>query len=119
MTQIPINTKNIWYTVVNHYGRTNSKNSCRPFEGVCLDTGAQRSVIGKPQAQAYCRQHSIDYRSQPSKMLFRFGDGTFPSLAMIRIRIPTPNKIYLHLLLNLVAADVPFLIGLDVLDRES
>lgn len=44
-------------SVLNHFRRTHSKKSCRLFQGVCLDTGAQRSVIGKPQALAYCNQH--------------------------------------------------------------
>ena len=37
----------------------------------------------------------------------------------MEIRIPTPNGSFLRIQLGVISADVPMLLGLDVLDRES
>lgn len=55
----------------------------------------------------------------PSSTTFRFGDGKYESLGKLAIRIPTPNKSYIPLLIDVVSADVPHLLGLDRLDEEQ
>ncbi len=37
----------------------------------------------------------------------------------MHIRIPRPNGSFLSILLDVISADVPMLLGLDILDRES
>jgi hypothetical protein len=89
------------------------------FNGICIDTGAQRSVVGLKQAKAYCDLSGISFRTEPSMTAFRFGDGTFKSLGLIPVRIPTPDGKFINIEMDVVKADVPMLIGLEVLDRES
>ena len=40
-------------------------------------------------------------------------------MGKIRIRIPTPDNSFIKFDSDIVSADVPMLIGLDILDRES
>ena len=51
------------------------------FQGVCIDTGAQASVVGKDQAKAYCHDSGVTFKISPSNTEFKFGDGYFKSLA--------------------------------------
>ena len=91
----------------------------KKFKGACFDIGAQRSVIGRNQSKAYCRFSGFKFKFSPSRTFFRFGDGCFASLGTIPVRIPCPDGSFLHIDIDVVAADVPMLIGLDVLDREE
>ena len=88
------------------------------FDGICIDTGAQRSVVGLKQAHAYCQLSGVPFKKRPSMTAFRFGDGTFQSLGSIPVRIPTPDGKFISIEMDVVQADVPMLIGLEVLDRE-
>lgn len=88
------------------------------FNGACIDTGAQKTVIGKKQARAYCQSQGMTMRLQKSQTAFKFGNGKHDSLGMIPIRIPTING-DISLEVDVVQPDVPLLLGLDVLDREQ
>ena len=90
----------------------------RTFHGGCLDIGAQRSVIGLPQAQAYCRKIGISFDMVPSNNSFRFGVGTAKSMGKIPIVISTPQNA-LTLWVDVITDNIPFLIGLDTLDKYS
>lgn len=87
------------------------------FHGACLDTGAQRCVIGLNQARAYCRAMQIPFKMKPSRVQFRFGDGTYSALGSLKISIPTPQGSSISWNFDVVKADVPMLIGLDLLDE--
>lgn len=76
------------------------------------------SVTGKLQAKAYCKQAGVHYNPKKSNTTFRFGDGSFKSLEKIPIRIPTPNNSYISIGMDIVGAEIPMLIGIDVLDKE-
>lgn len=89
------------------------------FRGGCLDTGAQRSVIGLKQAKAYYNTIGTKMKPKKSSSSFRFGDGVHNSLGIIQFRIPLPNRDYLHIDVDVVMPDVPLLIGLDILDQEQ
>jgi hypothetical protein len=93
-------------------------NQISSFQGICIDTGAQRSVVGIDQAKAYCELCDIRFRTKPSLTAFRFGDGVFKSLGCIPVRIPTPDGNHIKMDMDVVQANVPMLIGLEVLDRE-
>jgi hypothetical protein len=93
-------------------------NQISSFQGICIDTGAQRSVVGIDQAKAYCELCDIRFRTKPSLTAFRFGDGVFKSLGCIPVRIPTPDGNQIKMDMDVVQANVPMLIGLEVLDRE-
>lgn len=88
------------------------------FQGACVYTRAQRSVVGKDQAKAYCKQIGVRFKPNLSPTLFRFGDGTFHNLGIIPERIPSPDGSFLKIYMDVVIADVPMLIGLEVLDQN-
>ncbi len=90
----------------------------RHFQGACVDTGAQQIAIGQIQAKSYCRRHNFKFKLHPPATRFRFGDGSYPSLGSTEIRIPIRNGSFLSMQLAVVSADVPMLLGLDVLDSE-
>lgn len=88
------------------------------FEGACLDGGALRSVMGYRQPVAYCRMFNRPVRLYPSNMTFLFGDGSCDNTGIITIRLPLPLGSFLPLSVDVVHADIPLLVGLDILDRE-
>jgi hypothetical protein len=88
------------------------------FLGAAIDTGAQRSVIGIPQAQAYCRQNGIPMRLKSSNSTFVFADQRCKSLGVLKISLPTPESV-LQLDVDVVQPDIPMLLGLDILDSHG
>ena len=87
-----------------------------PFFGGLIDSGAQRSVIGMPQALAYMDPMNKKIGFKRSNHLFRFGNNTLKASHCITIEIPTPSStVIVHP--DVVSADIPFLIGLDVMRR--
>lgn len=91
----------------------------RKFQGACCDIGAQRSVAGRRQAKAYCREAGVPFNLRKSDYAFRFGDGLYSSLGTIEIRLPTPDGSFLAMEVDVVDAYVPLLMGIDTLDREQ
>ena len=89
------------------------------FHGACVDTGAQKTVIGKPQAVAYSRMVGVKFKPSRSRHSFRFGSDVQSSLGSMPIRIPTGNGGFLPLNVEVVDIDVPLLIGLDFLKKEK
>lgn len=88
------------------------------WNGACLDTGAQRTVIGREQARAYAK--FIGYKRMkliPSRAKFRFGTDRQQSLGKIPIRVPADDGSMMMIMAEVVPIDVPFLLGLDVLDK--
>ena len=88
------------------------------FHGGAVDTGAQKAVIGLAQAKAYCREIGIEFKPVRSVTRFRFGVGRSRSLGKIPIVIPTPQT-FLTVWVDVIPEDIPFLIGLDILDKYS
>jgi hypothetical protein len=88
------------------------------FHGSCVDRGAQRSVIGISQARAYFRFMAGDspFKLQPSSSAFRFGRDRQESLGTMAIRFPLGEDRFFETLLDVVAANAPLLLGLDLLD---
>ena len=73
--------------------------------------------IGLPQAEAYHHFANSPIIPQPTNNVFRFGDGCFPSIGTICIALPAGSKALRPLTINIVAIDIPFLLGLDELDK--
>ena len=92
---------------------------CNPFHGACLDSGAQRSVLGLKQAKDYCFANYLPFKPKKSLCSFCFGDGTHHSLGKITIRIPTPGPDILKFSVDVIRPDVTLLIGLDLMDQEQ
>ena len=108
-------TKVVFYTKVSfktYYGRNKSK-----WHGACLDTGAQSTVIGLEQAKAYCKFMETEMNLNPSENRFRFGDNSQRSLGSIIMKIPLGDKRLIIEKVDVVKSDIPFLIGLDFMDK--
>lgn len=84
---------------------------------ICIKIGAPRSVIGLNVLQKLLRKK----RSQlsPSQSSFRFGDDTRKSLEITTLSLETPPGIPdIVIKRDLVDADLPLLLGLDVMDER-
>jgi hypothetical protein len=88
------------------------------FSGAAIDTGAQRSVIGKSQALAYCRQNGNPMRLRHSNSTFVFADQRCKSSGMLTVSLPTPGST-LNLDVDVVTPYIPMLLGLDILDKHG
>jgi hypothetical protein len=96
-----------------------STNPNDDFHGACIDTGAPRSVIGLPQAEAYARLLNIQIKlGKPSPVRFRFGEHLYHSLGCLKIRVPMRDS-YISHPVDAVDVDVPLLLGMDFLDRHA
>jgi hypothetical protein len=94
------------------------KKPATKFAGAAIDTGAQRTVIGRQQALAYSRRCGSALQLTPSPSIFVFADQGCKSLGTIKISIPTPQG-GLYLDVDVVEPDIPLLIGLDTLDKHG
>jgi hypothetical protein len=81
-----------------------------------VDTGAERTVIGKVQALAYGKQRGIKYKPKPSENVFMFGVDRKRSLGTISLRIPTSDGSFIEVEADVVPTNIPFLLELDSLD---
>jgi hypothetical protein len=89
------------------------------FHGVCIDTGAQKTVIGIHQAIAYCHMIGIPFNPRRSAHSFRFDSDVQRGLGTIPIRIPTANGAILPAQVDVVNTDIPFLLRQEFLKKES
>lgn len=88
------------------------------FHGACLDTGAQRSVVGRNQAVAYYRFMGLPLvLSGSSPNVYRFGSQKRVSVGKAKFRVPYAEGRHMHMELDVVDIDIPLLIGLDMLDK--
>lgn len=88
------------------------------FREACCDSGAPRSVVGIRPAKEYCKAAGIRYRTRALRTSFLFGDTLQQSLGKIVVRLPTRDGAFFTFKAYVVEANVPLLLGLEVLDRE-
>ncbi len=90
------------------------------FPGFCVGIEAPRSVVGRPKLNSILRNmKKIHIPHISSNNSFRFSDVTAKSIEMVEIELLTPPYVhYIPVLMDIVPADVPVLLGLDVLDVE-
>ena len=110
---------NTFYQEPNKIPRRPEAHGRISFFGACLDTGAQLSVVGKKQAQAYCKATRSRFNLQRSTMTFKFGDTVHKSLGLLTFHIAVPKISVIRTTVNVVNADVPLLLGLDWLDEHK
>lgn len=88
------------------------------FLGAACDTGAQKTVTGNDQAQSYCNLVNMPFQPSPTNSVFVFGDRVSHSIGTLNFILPTPTgpkTITAHI----VNISIPFLLGLDTLDRHG
>lgn len=95
-------------------------NTLDTFEGApCVDSGAQKTIIGIPQAQTYCSLFNMELGKvvKGTKLAFKFGDSTHKEIGNIPVSIPVYNRFFLSFTADVVDVDVPLLLGLDLLTQ--
>lgn len=85
------------------------------FEGACLDSGAEQSVIGSQQAASYTKATGRKTNVTANTLIFRFGDGESESLGVNRVRISLPYGEHVVVSVHVVNSDITLLIGMEVL----
>lgn len=90
------------------------------FHGACLDTGAQKTVIGKQQADVYAVAHGVGRTSlgPPRPNVFRFGGGRHRSVSTLDVRVPIAQDFFLMLTVDVIDLNVPLLLGLETMDQH-
>lgn len=91
------------------------------FLGACLDTGAERTVIGKEQVLAYLALVGKIFKLEPPKapIAYRLGRTLHPTVGALVVRIPVAGTNVLSLDLSAVDVSLPLLIGLDSMDEHT
>lgn len=88
----------------------------KEFAGACIDSGAQRTVIGTPQAAVNCAFAGIDLRKPPTQPLqFNFGNSIHGGLGLLDMRLLIESGHYVQIRAHVVDVDVPLLIEFEVL----
>lgn len=95
--------------------------SLEDFQGACVDTGAERTVIGKPQAEAYCRWLGKEVKLAPTRapQVYRFGGGLHPSVGKVHVRIPFDTDFVMALDVDVIDLNVPLLLGMSTMDEHG
>ena len=91
------------------------------FQGICIDIGAEKSVSGKQQAEAYSEANGevLKLRKSNPRRVFVFGGKKIASLGSMRVQIPVCDDRILSFTIDIVEAPIPMLLGLDVLDHHA
>lgn len=91
------------------------------FHGSCVDTAAQRSVIGKLHAQAFCQISRVQFQLKDygNGRIYKFDDQRFTSLGYMPIRIPVGDTSFLKFEFEVVDVDVSLHVGMEFLDSFS
>ena len=100
------------------YHSMRSTHELGKFLGCLIDTGAQKSCIGRSQAIAYLSFFKFNARLRKSSQRFRFGSGIVQATHRITITIPTPCS-YMEIVTDVVPVDIPFLFGLDIMRNRQ
>lgn len=91
----------------------------RPL-GICVDIGAPMSVVGRSELNRMLTASGVyNSKRRLSPHRFRFGDVSFKSRGIATLPLSTPDGVPpIEVDFDIVDADVPALLGQDVLDRE-
>ena len=87
------------------------------FLGAGIDHAAQKTVIGKMQAQAYYDFSNVNFELQTDAPPRTFSFGTHEHSSMGTIRVPIAESHFIELLVVVVDVQIPFLLGLDTMKR--
>ena len=97
-----------------------TRSSRAGIPGFCVDIGAPKSCIGLKELKsvfASFGRRIPQLKWSPNR--FRFADTSYDSLGKASLPLATPpGKPTIFVEVDVVKADIPALLGLDVLDRE-
>ena len=114
---LPVQCKFKIRQTIRDYRPAQATTTNHKWDGACLDTGTQQTVVGLAQAKAYCRFTGTKFKAKPSPMHFRFGNYSQASLGTMNISILIADGYLIREQVETVKANVPFPIGLDLLDE--
>ena len=82
--------------------------------GACIESAAQKTVIGRMQAKAYCDFANVAFELQTDgpRRTFSFEPQDHASIGTILMRVPITESHSIELLVDVVNVHVPFLLGL-------
>eukprot|EP00170_Pyropia_yezoensis_P002017 contig_8609_g2021 len=85
-----------------------------------MDIGAEKTVIGKRQAEAYMASHNpgATLRNKTG-MVYRFGGGRHTCIGTVAMRILITDCFMILIEVDVVDVNVPLLLGLDFLDEHK
>lgn len=89
------------------------------FEGACGDSGAEQSVIGLNQDEAYRRSKGRAYIDERTGFIFKFVDGQSPRIGMLKETIPFLHERFIEVTTHVVYVDVSMIIGIEVLQKHE
>lgn len=89
------------------------------LEGACIDSVAEKTVIGSQQAEAYSRLTGRKATSDTTPLIFWLGDGERARQGTIEVRIPLPNGLQVAVQVHIVHADITLLIGMEIMCAEG
>lgn len=84
----------------------------KEWQCACIETGAQTTFIGLPQAREYCRYMGFRFRQTKGKQRYRFGNDQQEPIEYIAMQIPIKGYKVVRLNEDIVIVDVPFLLVL-------
>lgn len=88
------------------------------FFGACIDSCAQWTIIGAPQSSAYSAQAGTDLTDPDIPSLnFKFGVVSYASRGTLKVRLLVMCDQFILITANIVALDVPRLLGLNALTQ--
>ena len=90
-----------------------------PFHGICIDSAAQRSVVGVEQAKAYCSLFNVPFSPSESnaRNVFSFATHKHIGLGLLTVRVPIAPTHFISVSVEVVDTNVPFLLGLDTMEK--
>ena len=97
--------------------RINSDERMKDWQGACIDSGLKRTVIGLRRAQAYCIFVGCKFNRKASFNGYRFGVDVQKSIGSTSIGILFLKDGFLPIEGEVVRANLPFPLGLDLLDK--
>lgn len=87
------------------------------FYGACIDSGAQLTVIGLTQENAYCRSHEGFITEFVKPLTFRFGGRRHEGIGRLKIRVPVKFSHIIDIVADAVDVKISLLLGLNVLTQ--
>ena len=96
------------------------KNEKKELLGVCLDTGASMSLVGREQGEAYCKMIGIPLIiEERMESTFKFGSQKKASLGTAKLWIPYGGSQMMEIYLDVVDINIPLLLGIDRLSEQK
>lgn len=87
------------------------------WEGACLDTGTQKTVIGYSNRKRTVSSQNKNLKNTTSNSTYRFGNDYQQSVRSLNICISLSENIFKAEMVDVLHAEIPFVIGLDTMDK--